>query len=372
MKIRENVPISTITTMRLGGEAKYLIDIEEESDVKKAFDFAKEKNLPFFILGAGANTIGHDEGFNGVIVRSALKGIYEENVDDFSEDRKLGRSPKAHEVAPLLAEGARSSVSSEKPSARYITAFSGEVWDDLVEYTCERDLHGIEGLSKIPGLVGAAPVQDIGAYGQDVANVFVSAKVYDTKTGEYTTLEKDDMRFSYRHSIMNTTEIGRYFIISITLRLGHGQMSRPFYTSIEKYIAETGASDFSPKGIRKMVCAIRSNKLPDPKEKASAGSFFKNIYLTKEQAKEAEEKGYPVFNGHDGLKINSGWLIEDAGLSGKVFHGIRVNEKAALVLINESAKSYSDLAAARAEIIDIIKEKYGYTLEQEPVEIENQ
>lgn len=331
MKIRENVPISTITTMRLGGDAKFLIDVEKESEIKEAFGFAEEKNLPVFILGGGANTIGHDEGFPGVIIRSALKGI--------------------------------------EANSTSITAFSGEVWDDLVAFSCERGLTGIEALSKIPGNVGAAPVQNIGAYGQDVSQVFVSAKAYDTKTKEIVTLEKPDMHFSYRHSILNTTETGRYFIISVTIELKAGEMVRPFYNSIERYIAATGATDFSPAGIRRIVSAIRADKLPDPKEKASAGSFFKNIYLTEAEAKKAEEKGYPVYRGHDGLKINSGWLIENAGLKGQLLHGIRINEKAALVLINESAKSYSDLAAARAEIIKTVKDKYGYTLEQEPVEI---
>ena len=146
-------------------------------------------------------------------------------------------------------------------------------------------------------------------------------------------------------------------------------MSRPFYNSIEKYIEANHITDFSPQSIREIVSTIRADKLPDPAKIPSAGSFFKNIYLTEEQAKAAEEKGYPVYRGHDGLKINSGWLIEQAGFSDKLIHGIRVNKKAALVLINESAKSYDDLASARAEIIDTIKEKYGYTLEQEPNEI---
>lgn len=365
MKIRENVPISTITTMRLGGDTKFLIDIEDESEISDAFNFAKEKNLPTFILGSGANTIGHDEGFNGVIVRSALKGINAEG--DFL--RTLRGTPS---LPSEPHNDGRERGGSQKDTSALITAFSGEVWDDLVAFACERGLHGIEGLSKIPGLVGAAPVQNIGAYGQDIASVFVSAKVYDIKNDNIVTLDKDDMNFSYRHSILNTTDTGRYFVISITLKLGAGEMQRPFYTSVEKYIAETGASDFSPAGIREIVSIIRGNKLPDPKVEASAGSFFKNIYLTEEEADAAEAKGYLVYHGRDGYKINSGWLIENAGLSGKLLHGIRINEKAALVLINESAKSYADLAAARAEIIKTIQDKYGYTLEQEPVEIENQ
>ncbi|MDO4507906.1 MAG: UDP-N-acetylmuramate dehydrogenase, partial [Candidatus Saccharibacteria bacterium] len=114
---------------------------------------------------------------------------------------------------------------------------------------------------------------------------------------------------------------------------------------------------------------IRGDKLPDPKEKASAGSFFKNVYLTEEEAKLAEEKGLKVYHGSDGLKINSGFLIEKAGLKGKLLNGMRISEKAALVLINESATSYSDLAAARAEIIETVEKDSGYKLEQEPVEL---
>jgi UDP-N-acetylmuramate dehydrogenase len=146
-------------------------------------------------------------------------------------------------------------------------------------------------------------------------------------------------------------------------------MERPFYNSLERYIEANNETDFSPKSIRRMVSAIRADKLPDPKERASAGSFFKNVYLSDEESAEAEAKGLPVYHGKDGNKINSGWLIEHAGLSGKTLYGMTVNDKAALVLINDSAKSYSDLAAARAEIVKTVKEKYGYEIQQEPVEI---
>ena len=337
MKIREDVLISTLTTMRLGGPAKFVIEIENPEEIKTAHEFALEKNLPIFVLGGGANTIARDEGFDGVIIKNAMTGI--------------------------------SDIYSPITDKTYIKAMGGTEWDNVVKFTTDKGLTGIEALSKIPGLAGAAPVQNIGAYGQDVSETFIKADVYDFKTGEFKTLEKSDFHFSYRKSIMNTTEKNRYFVISIFLELKKGEMSRPFYNSIEKHIEQHKITDFTPESIRKIVSQIRADKLPDPKEKASAGSFFKNIYLTEEEAKIAEEKGYPVYHGHDGLKINSGWLIENAGFKGKLLHGIRVNEKAALVLINESAKSYSDLASARAEIIAAVKEKFGYTLEQEPVEL---
>ncbi len=337
MKILENVPLKALTTMRLGGPARFVIEIESPEEIKDAHDFASRKNLPIFVLGGGANTIARDEGFPGVIIKNAMTGI--------------------------------SDIYSPITDKTYIKAMGGTEWDNVVKFTTEKGLTGIEALSKIPGLAGAAPVQNIGAYGQDVSEAFIKADVYDFKTGEFKTLEKSDFHFSYRKSIMNTTEKNRYFVISIFLELKKGEMSRPFYNSIEKYIEQHKITDFTPGSIREIVSEIRADKLPDPKEKASAGSFFKNIYLTEEEAKIAEEKGYPVYHGHDGLKINSGWLIENAGFKGKLLHGIRVNEKAALVLINESAKSYSDLASARAEIIQTVQDKYGYTLEQEPVEL---
>lgn len=331
MIIRENVNISSLTTMRLGGPARFLIEIEKEEDLGDALDFAREKNLKIFILGGGANTLGHDEGFDGVILKNVMTGISDENGT--------------------------------------ITAMGGEEWDRVVEFTTDRGYTGIEALSKIPGSAGAAPVQNIGAYGQDVSGTFVSAKVYDLKTSTFKTLTKSDFNFSYRKSLLNTTEKNRYFVLSITLKLAKGTMPRPFYNSIEKYIAENGETDFSPRNIRKIVSEIRADKLPDPAEKASAGSFFKNVYLSEAEAKTAEENGFPVYHGHDGLKINSGFLIERAGLKGKLLNGMRVSDKAALVLINESANSYADLASARAEIIETVKNDSGFTLEQEPVEL---
>lgn len=325
------MPLKDLTTMRLGGPAKFVIEIEEPDDIVEAFDFVHEHNLPFFILGGGANTLGHDEGFDGAIIINKMRGV--------------------------------------SVAGNTVYAMGGEEWDKVVEAACEKNLTGIEALSKIPGSAGAAPVQNIGAYGQDISQVLKSVEVYDTLIDEFKTLTAKDLKFSYRKSILNSDEAGRYFVIALSLELKEGEMQRPFYNSLERYIEANHETDFSPKSIRRMVSEIRADKLPDPKEHASAGSFFKNVYLNDEEAAEAEAKGLPVYHGKDGNKINSGWLIENAGLSGKTLHGMRVNEKAALVLINDSAKNYADLAAARQEIIDAVYKKFGYKLEQEPVEI---
>lgn len=318
--------------MRLGGPARFVVEVERPEEVPNAYGFARQYQLPVFVLGCGANTLGHDEGYNGVIMINRMRGISE--------------------------EGGK------------IKVMGGEYWDDVVAYACERGLTGIEAMSKIPSLAGAAPVQNIGAYGQDIAGVFVGAEAYDAVENKYVTLSKADLKFSYRKSILNTTEKNRYFIISITLELHEGKMSRPFYNSVEKFIDSHGLTDFGPQGIRRIVSEIRADKLPDPAEVASSGSFFHNVYLTNAAAEDAQDKGYPVIHGRDGNKINAGWLIEQCGFKGKLLHGIRVSEKAALVLINESAKSYNDLAKARSEIVGKVYDKFGYWLEQEPVEIQ--
>ena len=339
MKIQENIPISKLTTMRLGGDAKYVVEINELSDIPEAYKFAKEKNLPVWIMGGGANTIGRDEGFDGVILLNRLHGI---------------------------------EIISQTADEVVIRAMGGEIWDDLVEYASERGYSGIEAMSKIPGTVGAAPVQNIGAYGQDASQVLESVEAYDSETGELVVIGKEDMKMSYRSTIFNTgKDAGRYFIAAITIVLeNEATLEPPFYTSLQKYIEEHSITDFTPATIRECVSEIRANKLPDPAVEASAGSFFKNIYLDDEQAAEAEARGIKVWTKPNGSKmINSGYLIEEAGLKGKEFHGFKVSDKAALILINESAKSYADLEAARAEIRKIVFDKFGFELEQEPVEI---
>lgn len=336
MRVNENILISSLTTMRLGGPARYVLEVTSPQEVADAYGFAEQFRLRTFPLGYGANTLGHDEGFNGAIIINRMQGI----ADDFT------------------ADGARLKV------------MGGEYWDNVVAHACEKGLTGIEALSKIPGLAGSAPVQNIGAYGQQLSDTLESVDVYDTASRTFRTLTKENLHFDYRQSIFNTTERGRYFIISITLKLTPGEMPRPFYNSLERYIDDHSVTDFSPQSIRQIVSAIRDTKLPDPLKVASAGSFFHNIYISDEEAEKAIEKGYPMHRGKDGNKISAAWLIEQAGFKGKLLHGIRVSDKAPLVLINESAKSYNDLEKAREEIVGHVYDKFGWWLEQEPVELQ--
>lgn len=365
LKIEENVPIRNLVTMRIGGPARFVITVTSKEEIPEAYQFAKERNLPVCVLGGGANTFAKDEGFNGVIVLDRIMGISEVERPEV-ERSESGESSEGE--------------SSEGGDIAYFKAYGGEQWDDLVTYVSERGYSGIEAMAGIPGTAGAAPVQNIGAYGQEVTQVIVSVDAYDTKTGKFVVIPASEMKMSYRKSIFNSGEnVGRYFIYATTVRVKKGQLNPPFYRSQQAYVDEHHETDFSPLNIARMVKAVRNSKLPDPEKIASAGSFFKNVYLTDEEADEAEARGIQVWRnakevGPDSPEkrtnlVNSGWLLEEAGLKGKVFHGMKVSEKAALILINEDAKTYADLAAARDEIANIVFEKFGFRIEQEPDEI---
>jgi len=343
--MRENVPIASLTTMRLGAAARYVAEIETLDDLRDAYAFAAQRGLATYILGEGSNVIGRDEGFDGVILLNRLQGIA-----DLGDGRFKGQS--------------------------------GEIFDNFVAFTVERGYSGMEAMSAVPGTLGAAPVQNVGAYGQEMSEVLESVEVYDPQSGESSSAGQTsanrggnvvkfttpEMKLGYRHSIFNNgPDAGRYFILSVTVKLQPGAaMQPPFYTSLQQYIDSHGVTDFSPASIRRMVTEIRADKLPDPKLQPSAGSFFKNIYLGPEEAKQAQAKGIPVW---DGGKVPAGWLIEQAGLKGKELYGFKVSDKAALILVNSSATSYADLARARQAIIDAVHDKFGLQLEQEPVEI---
>ena len=338
MKLRENVPISTLTTMRLGGSARYVAEVHNLAEVKEAYDFARENSLPVYPLGSGSNTIGRDEGFPGLIILNRLKGM--EVIEETSDD--------------VLVRSA-----------------GGEIWDDFVKFCTDRGYSGIEAMSGIPGTVGAAPVQNIGAYGQSLSNTLDHIEVYDTKEREMIILGHDELKMRYRKTILNTEEAGRYFVTAITLRLENFEhLEPPFYNSLQKYLDEHKITEYSPTNIRNAVLAIRGDKLPDPAVQPSAGSFFKNVQLSPDEAEVARTNGYKVYKKSDGsFTLNSGWLIEEAGLKGKQFHNFQVSDKASLILINVNAKSYHELDQVRSEIIKTVFEKSGYKLEQEPVEI---
>lgn len=325
--------------MRLGGNARFMAQISTPDEAAKLVQSAKGQNLPFFILGDGSNTIARDEGFDGLVLRMRIPGFEKVSEDASSMTLRIG---------------------------------AGENWDSVVEKSAQLNLTGIEAMSAIPGTAGAAPVQNVGAYGQEIADTLVELEAYDSQTDQFVTLAKEDCGFSYRNSIFRSTETGRYVITSITIKLSKTPPQPPFYAALQKYIDENGITIFTPQVIRESVTAIRAEKLPDPKVTPNTGSFFKNAVVEAWQLSELKETypDIPSFDmGENQYKIPSGWLIEKAGLKGKLLYGMRVNPANALVLINEAATGYADLARARQEIIGTVRDKFRVHIEQEPLEI---
>jgi UDP-N-acetylmuramate dehydrogenase len=334
--MQEDVPIKDLTTMKVGGPARFVQEITSVKQLSAAYQFARERELPVWVMGDGANTLGRDEGFPGLVLLSRLRGI---------TVRTAGNE--------LLAKAA-----------------AGEELDHLVEQVTERGYTGMEGLTAVPGTVGAAPVQNVGAYGQTIADTLVSVEVFDTKTNKTKVIPRAACKFGYRESIFNTGEaVGRYFILAVHFKLKKGQMKPPFYMSLSTYLELHNITEYTPATIRAAVAAVRAEKMPDVKREPSAGSFFKNVYLSDFEAARARAKGVQVWQENGKNVVPSGWLIEQAGLKGQIFHGFRVSDKAALILINEGGGDYADLARARAEISAAVEEKFGYKLEQEPMEI---
>jgi UDP-N-acetylmuramate dehydrogenase len=339
MDIHTNTPLKNLTTMKLGGPARFFAEAHTQEEVQSLYQNAAAKQIPVFVIGGGSNVIAHDEGYPGLIMRIKIPG-FEVIADDlYATTIKIG---------------------------------AGEDWDATVKKTVDLRLTGIEAMSAIPGSCGAAPVQNIGAYGQEIAGVFVSLDAYDCYENTFVTLQNADCEFGYRHSIFRGSQTGRYIITNITLKLSKSLPVPPFYDSLQAYFDEHAVSIFTQQIVRDAVMAIRADKLPDPAVKPSAGSFFKNAIIEAWQLDELR-KTYPDIKayemGNDTFKIYTGWLIEKLGLKGQVLHGIKVYDTNALVLINESATSYADLEAARDEIIGKVRDTFRILIEQEPLEI---
>lgn len=339
MDIHTNIPLKNYTTMKIGGNARFMTDVRTPDEVAEVCRNAKKQNLPVFVLGGGSNIIVHDEGFNGIVLHNRIPGF---------------------------------EIVADEPGQVTIKVGAGENWDDVVGRTVDMNLSGIEALSAIPGTAGAAPVQNIGAYGQEIADTIQSVEAYDTATDTFVTLSSSDCGFSYRHSIFRGDAAGRYVITSITIRLYKTAPQPPFYAAIQKYFDEHGITLYTPQVVRDTVIAIRADKLPDPKVTPNSGSFFKNAIVEAWQLTDLKKQypDIPTYDMPDGrFKIPTGWLIEQTGLKGTTMHGMRVHDKNALVLINESATSYNDLAAAREEIMGAVRDKFRITIEQEPLEV---
>jgi len=336
--IQENVSLANYSTMRLGGNARYLATADSQESLVKLVNWAKDKGVDFMIIGGGSNIIWRDEGYHGLIIVNKI----------------MGRE--------ILAEDAASKT---------LRAGAGENWDNFVAWTVEQGLTGLEFLSLIPGSVGAGPVQNIGAYGGELSKVLLEVAVYDKQTGSFGSITTENCGFGYRTSRFKTSDKGRFVITSLVVKLQKSSPRPPFYEILQSYLDQHRVTDFTPANIRQAVIAIRSSKLPDPNVVANNGSFFTNPIISEDKFEQLKKtypdiKGWPTDNGQ--IKLAAGWLVEQAGFRGVHDEetGMATYDNQALVLVNEHAKSTADLLKFKQKILDKVQAMFGVSLEQEP------
>ncbi len=344
MTIQENVPLAPLTTLQVGGPARYFAEAASEDEVREAVDFARTRGLPLFVLGGGSNVLVADSGWPGLVLRVAISGV----------------------------------TKQEDGGTVAFEAGAGVDWDALVARVVADNCAGVECLSGIPGSVGGTPVQNVGAYGQEVSETIESVRALDLKENRVVVLPEGRYRFRYRTSIFNTTERGRYIILRVTYRLTPNGAPSLKYADLQTRFASS-TSPPSLGEVREAVRQIRRSKgmliVPGDADCRSAGSFFKNPVLSEAEfrdlARRAEGKAlkipsYPALDAQ--RKVSAAWLVEHSGFSkGVTLGAAAISQKHALALINTGQARAADIALLKEKIQQGVEETWGILLEPEPV-----
>ncbi|UWZ82997.1 UDP-N-acetylmuramate dehydrogenase [Occallatibacter riparius] len=341
MRIEESKILAPFTTFGIGGPARWFVEAQSEADILEATAWADERKVPLFVLGGGSNVLIADAGFNGLVIHIAIKGIEEQDVRD---DRVLVR------------------------------AAAGEEWSELVQRAVEEDCAGIECLAGIPGTAGGTPVQNVGAYGQEVSSVITRVRTLDLKERRMCEFDAEQCGFSYRRSRFNTTDAGRFVVTRVDYQLVRDGAPTLKYPDLQH--AFPAGSAPSLVEVAKEVCRIRASKamvLADCEpDCCSAGSFFKNPIISEDLANRIEFKtrtAPPRFVAGAGrVKIPAAWLIEQAGFQrGFSIGNAGISTKHTLALVNRGGATASEILALAAEIRSTVEKKFGVVLQPEPV-----
>lgn len=346
MLLRENVALSSLTTFRLGGPARFFVEARSAAEVQEAVAFAHSKNLPLFVLGGGSNLLVADSGWPGLVLKISILGIE--------------RRPASINGKTLFDVGA------------------GESWDRFVSHAVVAQCAGIECLSGIPGSVGGTPVQNVGAYGQEVSETIESVEVFDLKEGQGRELCPEACGFTYRSSIFNTTERERFIILRVTYALTPGGEPRISYADLKRHfegretlpnLAETREAVRHIRALKGMLIVAGD---PDCQ---SAGSFFKNPVISPEQhedlRKRAAAKGlilpsYPALE--KSKKVSAAWLVEHSGFArGYGFGHVGISSKHALAIVNRGGATAAEVLGLKEQIEQRVEEIWGLCLQTEPV-----
>jgi len=334
MEIQKNYPLKNLNTFGLDAKAQLFANVKSEEQLQLLLTDENFKDLPKFILGGGSNILLKSD-FEGLVIKISIPGI--EIVEEYDD-------------SVLIKAGA------------------GELWHDLVLFSVGRNLGGIENLSLIPGTVGAAPMQNIGAYGQEISDTFEKLEGFYSGNGKKEVFEKGQCKFGYRNSIFKIELKNKFVITSVFLRLNKNPELKLDYGTIRQEIDKLEKKEIAVADVSEVICKIRQSKLPDPKQIGNAGSFFKNPEVTQEQFNNLKTKypeivGYPIEDKK--VKLAGGWLIENCGWKGKKIGKVGSHLKQALVLVNYGDANGTDILNLAKDIKDSVFEKFNVMLEEE-------
>jgi len=333
LQIQENVSLKNFNTFGIDVSARYFVEIAHEDELVELFADPQWQHTERLVLGGGSNLLLVDD-FNGLVIRMNIRGI-------------------EHRI-------------SHKDV--FVEAGGGEVWNDLVNFCVARQYAGIENLSLIPGSVGASPIQNIGAYGVELKDTFVSCKAFEISTGTFKTFTKADCKFGYRESVFKNELKGSYIIVSVKFHLSLIPNINTQYGAIGQELASRGITSPTIKDVSQVVSHIRVSKLPDPSTIGNAGSFFKNPLISVDEFKAIQSKFPDVVNypGGDGqVKLAAGWLIEQCGWKGKTVGNTGTWKNQALVLVNHGGATGQEVYSFSSQIIDSVYTKFGVMLQRE-------
>jgi UDP-N-acetylmuramate dehydrogenase len=333
LQIQQNVSLKNFNTFGIDVKAKYFVEISHPQDLLELFMDPQWLDMERLILGGGSNML-FVKDFNGLVIRMNIRGI----------DHRINHD----EV--------------------FVAAGAGEVWNDLVNYCVAHEYAGMENLSLIPGSVGASPIQNIGAYGVELKDVFFSCNALEIASGKFKTFTKEDCQFDYRDSVFKNEVKGQYIIVSVKFRLSMIPDVKLHYGAIKDEMANRGITSPTIKDVSDVVSHIRVSKLPDPSTIGNAGSFFKNPVIDKDEFVAIRSYfpdivNYPAADGQ--VKLAAGWLIEQCGWKGKVVGNTGTWKNQALVLVNHGGATGEEVYSLSSQIIDSVYTKFGVTLERE-------
>ena len=333
MKIQENISLKPFTTFGIDKKAKFFTTVETLDELKAALLAAKEKQLPVFILGGGSNIL-LTQDIDGLVIKLEIKGI---------------------------------NLVKEDGDQLWVEVGAGEMWHELVLHSIAEDWAGLENLSLIPGTVGASPMQNIGAYGVEIKDVFDSLQAMHRETLEMQSFNAEACRFGYRESVFKQTFKDQFVITSVTFRLSKTPNFHLEYGAIREVLAANDIDQPSIRAISDAVIQIRQSKLPDPKEIGNAGSFFKNPTIPSAHF-DALKASYPSIPGYpsaEGVKVAAGWLIEQTGWKGKRIGEVGVHAKQALVLVNYGGGTGEEIKKLSEQIQASVYDKFEVQLQAE-------